>query len=156
MSNVEELGVESYVYADFNRNAETNIQESPTRAVIKAPSGTALSTGDVVEVSVDVSNIHVFDAETEKTIMPRIPEKTVLNVTVSGGKMNVCGSDIPRVNRYGAHVSPIIGYSRSGGVKASRRRLRTGCSFIVRQSRQKHKGRLRRLRKDRGRLSCTL
>ena len=95
VSNVEELGVESYVYADFNRNAETNIQESPTRAVIKAPSGTALSTGDVVEVSVDVSNIHVFDAETEKTIMPRIPEKTVLNVTVSGGTMNVCGSDIP-------------------------------------------------------------
>ncbi|MCQ2603256.1 MAG: sn-glycerol-3-phosphate ABC transporter ATP-binding protein UgpC, partial [Clostridia bacterium] len=47
VNNVEELGTESLVYADFNVGADVSIADSTTKVVIKAPAGTEIKVGDV-------------------------------------------------------------------------------------------------------------
>ncbi|MDE6373225.1 MAG: ATP-binding cassette domain-containing protein [Clostridia bacterium] len=91
---VEDLGVESQVYANFNTGDSGNLMETPTKVIIKAPAATAILADSIIEVSLDFANIQVFDAETERTIAPRIPERLVTSVSVSGGKMTLLGAEL--------------------------------------------------------------
>lgn len=73
VANVEEMGSEALVYGDINTDADV-IGESNTRIIIKAQSGIALNIGDVIEVTPDTKKLHIFDAETENTLMPHLVE----------------------------------------------------------------------------------
>ena len=46
----------------------------------------------------------ISDIRYENSAKPRLKKGWVLVKVMAAG---VCGSDIPRVNQYGAHVSPI-------------------------------------------------
>lgn len=70
VSYVENLGIDSQVYADFNLNSEDTITESATKAVIKAPANIKYDENQHIEVSIDFSHVHIFDAETETTLIP--------------------------------------------------------------------------------------
>ena len=94
VSHVEELGTDCQVYADFNLESEDIVGESPTRVIVKAPAGSYFELDQVIEVSLDLSQVHVFDAETENTIAPRIPQEVVADGTVANGVLNVLGSEI--------------------------------------------------------------
>lgn len=88
--NVEELGVNNQVYADFNLEAsDIAIEESPTRVILRAPAGSYFATGDVIDVSVDLSEIHVFDMETGENAAPRIPKFAQIAATVSEGCLQI-------------------------------------------------------------------
>ncbi|HIT77198.1 MAG TPA: sn-glycerol-3-phosphate ABC transporter ATP-binding protein UgpC [Candidatus Limihabitans stercoravium] len=91
VSFVEELGAESQVYGDFNINSEETVAESPTKVIVKAPAGVEYNAGDIAEVSLNLENMHLFDAETEFTIAPRIPAKYMEEGTVKGGKLKLLG-----------------------------------------------------------------
>lgn len=95
ISHVEELGTDCQVYADFNVASEETVAESPTRVIVKAPAGSFYDIDQIIEVSLDLSHIHVFDAETEQTIAPRIPAEIVVDGTVAAGSLTVLGADIP-------------------------------------------------------------
>lgn len=92
VSFVEELGSESQVYGDFNLDSEDTVAESPTKVIVKAQAGVSYAAGDVVEVSLNLANMHLFDSKTEHTISPRIPAKYVEHCTVSEGKLNLLGT----------------------------------------------------------------
>lgn len=94
VSHCEELGTESLIFADFDTQSEGTVTESPTRAVIKAPAGAEYEPDEIIEVSLGLSHLRAFDAETEQTIMPRIPEETTVNGTVSGGSLQMLGAQI--------------------------------------------------------------
>jgi len=124
VSYVEDLGVDGQVYADLNVNSEETVTESPTKIIIKAPAGTVYHTGDVIDISLDLSKLHIFDAETENTIAPRIPAEVITNGKVSGGKLNVFGTDIelpqaiaPEDGEYELHI-PTQAISFGGKIKA--------------------------------------
>ena len=124
VSYVEDLGVDSQIYADFNLGSEDTVTESKTRIIIKAPSGTYYKTGEIIEVSLDLSHLHVFDMETEKSIMPRIPEKKIVRGSVKGDKLTVLGAtlDLPAAIRpadgdYEIHI-PTGDFSLGGKIKA--------------------------------------
>lgn len=53
------------------------------------------------------------DLRVEEVSIPEIEEDEVLVKVMAVG---ICGSDIPRANKYGAHVSPIILGHEFGGV----------------------------------------
>lgn len=94
VSHVEELGTDCQVYADFNLDSDDIVGESPTRVIVKAPAGSYYEVDTVIDVSLDLSNIHVFDAETEQTIAPRIPNETVVDGIVEQGVLSILGNKI--------------------------------------------------------------
>ena len=94
VSHVEELGTDCQVYADFNIESEDIVGESPTRVIVKAPAGSTYDVDQIIEVSLDLSQIHVFDAETENTIAPRIPQEIVTEGIVANGSLSMLGSVI--------------------------------------------------------------
>ncbi|MCH5180658.1 MAG: sn-glycerol-3-phosphate ABC transporter ATP-binding protein UgpC [Erysipelotrichales bacterium] len=98
ISHFEELGNETLIYADINKEGD-GFSETSTRAIIKGRSNYGLEKGQIVKAAIDVSRVHMFDKETEKTINPRIPHDNLISAEISKGKLKmgdyVC--DIPPV-----------------------------------------------------------
>lgn len=94
VSHVEELGTDCQVYADFNLESDELASESATRVIVKAPAGSFYDVDQVIEVSLDLTHIHVFDAETENTVSPRIPAQITVDGKVKGGKLTMLGATI--------------------------------------------------------------
>ena len=94
VSHVEELGTDCQVYADFNVDSDDVVGESPTRVIVKAPAGSAYDVDQIIDVSLDLSQIHVFDAETENTIAPRIPQEIVVDGVAKNGTLTLLGNEI--------------------------------------------------------------
>ena len=92
--HLEELGTECQVFADLNLNNEDTIAESPTRIIIKALAGTEFEIGQIIEISMGLEHLRVFDAETEKSIAPRIPEQIIVDGEVKSDKLNMLGTTI--------------------------------------------------------------
>ncbi len=121
VSYCEDLGVDSQVYADFDLSrveeeqpsfefeggAETETDgekeadaktdeglfESPTRAIIKAPAATMYDKGEIIDVSLDISELKIFDAESEVCVLPRVPRYCAFDGTVKNGKLTVLGTE---------------------------------------------------------------
>ncbi len=94
VSHTEELGTDCQVYADFNIASEETVAESPTRVIVKAPAGSYYNVDEIIEVSLDLAHIHVFDAETENTIAPRIPQEVACDCTVANDTLSLLGNEI--------------------------------------------------------------
>jgi len=94
VSYIEDLGVDGQVYADFGLDSEDTITESATKVIIKAPENAFYRAGEVIEVSLDLSHLHIFDSETEKTVAPRIPEETIVTAIAKGGKLEILSTQI--------------------------------------------------------------
>ncbi len=94
VSHVEELGTETLVYGDLDLNYD-GIAETATRVVLKAAGFNALSSGDIVEAAINLGAIHLFDAETEESILPRIPKENVIPCKIFGGKLCFGNVEIP-------------------------------------------------------------
>lgn len=93
VSYVEDLGVECQIYADFALNAEDAVIESPTKIIIKSPPGIKYEPDEIIDISIDLKNMHLFDAETENTIAPRLPESYGVNGTVKNNVLKVLGTE---------------------------------------------------------------
>lgn len=94
VSHTEELGTDCQVYADFDINSQETISESPTRVIVKAPAGSYYDVDEIIEVSMDMSHVHVFDAETENSVTPRIPQEIVVDGTVKDGTLSILGQNV--------------------------------------------------------------
>ncbi len=93
VSHKEDLGNETLVYGDINPNGDGYV-ESSTRIIIKDNSGRDLKAGDVVDAVLDFEHVHLFDKETEETVLPRIPEYNYLDCGIKKGKLKFLGTEI--------------------------------------------------------------
>ena len=93
VSHKEELGNQTLVYADINMDGD-GYSESATRIIISADGNKDYEFGEVIEVALNVEKIHLFDAETEVSILPRIPEYNYIDCNVNGGKLSFLGASI--------------------------------------------------------------
>ena len=91
ISHFEELGNETLIYGDLKEVSGLG-NDSKTAVIIKASSKMGHVPGDVIKAKIDVNKIHLFDAETEMTIIPPVPSQNVLPVEIVNGKMNLFGS----------------------------------------------------------------
>ena len=90
VSHFEELGNETLIYGDL-KEVEGLGGESATSIIIKAPSKMGHVPGDVIKAKIDISRIHLFDSESEMTIIPPIPEENVIPVNIIDGNMDLFG-----------------------------------------------------------------
>lgn len=93
VSHKEDLGNETLVYGDINPNGDGYV-ESSTRIIIKDNSGRDLKAGDIVDAVLDFEHVHLFDKETEDTVLPRIPEYNYLDCEIKKGKLKFLGTEI--------------------------------------------------------------
>ena len=93
ISHTEELGTETLVYGDIDMNGN-GFDDTGTRIIIKAGGFKDYKTDDILEAALDISAIHLFDKETEESILPRIPQYNFLDCVSRGGKLQFCNVEI--------------------------------------------------------------
>ena len=93
ISHFEELGNETLIYGDL-KEVEGLGGESQTSIIIKAPNKMGHVAGDVVQARVNVEKIHLFDAESEMTIIPAVPSENVLPVSVVDEQLILFGKQV--------------------------------------------------------------
>lgn len=81
VSHKEELGNQTLVYGDINMDGD-GYTESSTRIIIEAAGDTDFKAGDILDAALDLNKVHLFDKETEESILPRIPEYNFVDCEV--------------------------------------------------------------------------
>lgn len=94
ISHTEELGTETLVYGDIDMNGN-GFDDTGTRIIIKAGGFKDYKTDDILEAALDITAVHLFDKETEESILPRIPQYNFLDCESRGGKLLFCNVEIP-------------------------------------------------------------
>lgn len=93
VSHLEVLGNETLVYGDINMGGDGYV-ESSTRVIVSCQEEAGYRAGDIIKAALDMDHVHLFDKETELTIMPRIPENNYVDCTVKDGVLNFLGQKI--------------------------------------------------------------
>lgn len=93
ISHTEELGTETLVYGDIDMNGN-GFDDTGTRIIIKAGGFKDYKTDDILEAALDISAVHLFDKETEESILPRIPQYNFLDCVSKDGKLQFCNVEI--------------------------------------------------------------
>ena len=93
VSHIEDLGVDAQAYADINLENEQIIGESKTRIIFKAETGYQTDE-EVTEVSLSLDNMHLFDAENEESISPRLPKVVKTKGNVNNHVLTIFASKI--------------------------------------------------------------
>ena len=93
ISHSEELGTETLVYGDINMDGD-GFAETNTRVIIKSAGFKEYKPDTVCEAALNIDSIHLFDIETEESIMPRIPEYNYLDCNVENGKLKFLGNSV--------------------------------------------------------------
>ncbi len=93
VSHKEELGNQTLVYGDINMDGD-GYTETSTRVIIEVDGEVEFKAGDVLEAALDINKMHLFDKETEESILPRVPEFNFVDCEVKGGVMSFLGNSI--------------------------------------------------------------
>ncbi len=93
ISHTEALGTETLVYGDINVENDS-LTDSGSRIIIKTDGFRDYTADVVVDVALNIESIHLFDAETEQTILPRIPLVNYLDCKVSNNVLDALSLSI--------------------------------------------------------------
>ncbi len=93
VSHKEELGNETLVYGDINMEGD-GFTESGTRVIIKSYADVAYQAGDIVDAALNLEHVHLFDGETEVSILPRIPDNNDVDCEIADGKLLFLGREL--------------------------------------------------------------
>ncbi len=122
ISHSEELGTETLVYGDINMDGD-GYAETSTRVIIKAGGFKEYKPDAICEAALDIDAIHLFDMDTEESIMPRIPEYNYLDCKVEKSKLSFLGNTVelpPAVkcdNGNGEMLLPVSAVKFDGNIK---------------------------------------
>ena len=95
VTNVEHLGSDSIVYGKLgDRLGEFTMKDEGKLIVVKVNEAKGVEVGDVVYAEPDPEKVHFFDAETEVTLMNKIPPYNTLEAEVDGDGMTVLGTEV--------------------------------------------------------------
>ena len=89
VNHVEEFGVETEIYGSLNLDSD---EEEGASITIKGPTGVSYEAGEIIEVSLGLNHLKMFDAKTELAINPKLPASSVLFAEAKNGKINLDGS----------------------------------------------------------------
>ena len=99
---VEHLGNESIIYGNIGTEVsdEYTMKEAGSKIVIKVIGDSSIAVGDVINFKIDETKLHLFDKESEVTLLEAIPSYSVFEGEVKSEKLNLLGSSVriaPRV-----------------------------------------------------------
>ena len=95
ITNVERLGNETIVYGKLgDRLGEFTMKDEGDSIVVKVVDRDDLEIGDVVYAQPNPGKVHFFDAQTEVTLMSRIPPYNSVEAEAHGDRMQLFGADV--------------------------------------------------------------
>lgn len=121
VSHREELGNETLIYAYLCGFQE---EAGSSRIIIKDNCGKEINSGDIIKVALDIGKAHLFDKETENSVLPRVPEYNYLDCQIKDGKLIFHGTafEIPSAikcaNTNGELLLPSNAVTFGGKIKA--------------------------------------
>ena len=89
---VERLGNESLIYGVLSGQAEGESLATENQIIVKTIEDVEKVSGDVVNLHIDLNKIHLFDAQSEITILEDIPQTTTFPAKVNGDKIEFLGA----------------------------------------------------------------
>ncbi|MBR2321327.1 MAG: sn-glycerol-3-phosphate ABC transporter ATP-binding protein UgpC [Clostridia bacterium] len=82
---IEKLGAETQVYCELNyEGKESSIIDNSTQMIAKISSRAIVALGDIVELAFDAKHIHMFDGETEASLLNRDSGYEVIEENAEG------------------------------------------------------------------------
>ena len=91
---VEQLGNESIVYGQLALDSELDLK-AKNQVTIKIPAGINYELGSIINIKVDTDRIHLFDKESELTLLEDVPQYTSVEAKVGKtGKFELLGSKV--------------------------------------------------------------
>ena len=111
------------MYGDINMDGD-GFAETSTRVIIKSGGFKEYMPDTVCEAALDINAIHLFDKDTEESIMPRIPEYNYLDCKVQNGNITFLGNTLPLPpaiecgDGVGEMLIPVSAVNFDGGIKA--------------------------------------
>ena len=123
ISHSEELGTETLVYGDINMDGD-GFAETSTRVIIKSAGFKEYQPDSICEAALNIDAIHLFDMDTEESIMPRIPEYNYHDCEIENGKLTFLGNtvELPQAikceNGKGELLIPASAVKFDGKIKA--------------------------------------
>lgn len=97
VSHVEDLGTETLVYGDLDLKHDDSLEES-TKIIIKAKAFLEFEPGQIAYANFDPQVLHLFDKETEKNIIPRMPELNEYHVIIKNEMAHFLDIELPLKN----------------------------------------------------------
>ncbi len=81
---IEKLGAETQIYCELDFNKENSVVDNSTQMIAKISSRAIINLNDVVELAFDANHLHIFDGETEATILERDEGYEVIEANAAG------------------------------------------------------------------------
>ena len=82
---IEKLGAETQIYCELDYDdKETSVIDNSTQMIAKISSRAVVSLNDVIELAFDANHIHLFDGETEASILERDAGYEVIEENAEG------------------------------------------------------------------------
>jgi hypothetical protein len=82
---IEKLGAETQIYCELDHEGkESSVIDNSTQMIAKISSRAVVSLKDVVKLAFDANHIHLFDGETEATILERDEGYEVIEENAEG------------------------------------------------------------------------
>ena len=92
VTNVERLGNETNVHGKLGDHlGEFTMKDEGNNIIVKVIDRDDIEVGDIVYASPNPNKVHFFDAETEVTLMNKIPPYNTVETQISGGEMTLLG-----------------------------------------------------------------
>ncbi|MBR4495964.1 MAG: sn-glycerol-3-phosphate ABC transporter ATP-binding protein UgpC [Acholeplasmatales bacterium] len=93
LSHKEELGSETLIYGDINMQGE-GYKETSTRVIIKTNQDVEFNNGDVIDAAFNFAQCHIFDYETEDSVLPRVPQINYIPAEIKDNHILFLGENI--------------------------------------------------------------
>ena len=101
VTNVEHLGNESIVYGKLGDHlGEFTMKDEGNGIVVKIVDRDDIQPGDVVYAQPNPEKVHFFDAETEVTLMSKIPPYNTVEASADGNSMTVLNTRVALPEEY--------------------------------------------------------
>ena len=92
---VEHLGNECIVYGVLGQPSEDfTMKDEGKNIIIKTVEGANVEVGDTVYLTISEEKLHLFDKESEITLILPVPEYSLFSGKVEGGKLDLFGSKV--------------------------------------------------------------
>ena len=107
---VEHLGNECIIYGVLGKPSDDfTMKDEGKNIIVKTVEGTPVNVGDEINLWISADKMHLFDSETEITLIHPVPKSSLFSAEIKGGKMNVFGSSVELPGR----LAELIGDRKS-------------------------------------------
>ena len=97
IASIEELGTEVQLFVNFDINRDVFVVNNDdsetihTDVTLKADADYKGKIGNVIDISLDLKNLYLFDGVTEEIINPRVPDHARIKAKVNKNKLEMLG-----------------------------------------------------------------